>query len=323
MEHIITSNIMSHARTNNIMYQLQHGFLDKRSCETQLLEFQCDVLKNLNANQQTDVLIMDFSKAFDKVSHKHLLHKLHHYGICQKTNEWIQAFLSNRSQQVVLEGEKSAKVPVTSGVPQGSVLGPSLFLYYINDIATNITSTVRLFADDTVAYLAVKGKADAEQLQKDLNKLGEWEKKWLMEFHPQKCQVLSITRKRQITRHNYQLHGHNLEHVNEAKYLGVTITSDFKWNTHISKITAKASKNLGFLKRNLQTKSTNIKDRAYKALVRPLLEYATTIWDPYTASNINRLEMIQRRSARYVLNRHHNRSSVTSMLKQLKWPSLS
>jgi hypothetical protein len=130
---------------------------------------------------------MDFSKAFDKVSHCPLVHKLDHYGIRGKTNTWIQNFLSDRSQAVVVDGEKSSYVDVDSGLPQGSVLGPSLFLFYINDIPCSLKSTVRLFADDTIAYLAVTSEADAVDLQSNLNKLGIWERKWKMEFHPDKC----------------------------------------------------------------------------------------------------------------------------------------
>ena len=322
MEHIIASSIMKHGRDKKILYPLQHGFLDKRSCETQLLEFQTDIIKNLEEGSQTDVLNMDFSKAFDKVSHEHLIKKMQYYGVQGRTLTWIREFLRDRTQCVQLEGERSDELAVTSGVPQGSVLGPPLFLYYINDIAENLKSTVRLFADDTMAYLAVKTEKDAEVLQEDLRKLGVWEKKWLMEFHPKKCQVLSITKKRSTIKYPYHLHGHLLEHVESAKYLGVTISKDFTWNKHIDNITAKASRSLGFLKRNLQIRSLALKERAYKALVRPLVEYAPCIWDPYTSTHTDKVEMIQRRAARYVLNRYHNRSSVKSMLDLLKWPSL-
>ena len=135
MEHIVTSSIMKHANNHGILYSLQHGFRDRRSCETQLIEFQADILQNMKNGMQTDVLIMDFSKAFDKVGHMHLMEKLKYYGIQGRTNAWIKDFLADRKQVVVVDGEKSYEANVMSGVPQGSVLGPSLFLFYINDIA--------------------------------------------------------------------------------------------------------------------------------------------------------------------------------------------
>jgi hypothetical protein len=155
---------MSHADRNNILYPLQHGFRSKRSCETQLLEFVDDVSSNMSSGKQTNVLVMDFSKAFDKVSHSLLIHKLNHYGIRGKTNTWIQNFLSNRTQAVVVDGETSNSISVESGVPQVSVLGPSLFLFYINDMPQGLSSTVGLFADDTIVYLTISSDTDAQTL---------------------------------------------------------------------------------------------------------------------------------------------------------------
>ena len=186
---------MSHADKHKILYPMQHGFRRKLSCETQLLEFTDDITINMDKGSQTDCLIMDFSKAFDKVSHSLLIHKLRHYGINGKTNTWINSFLNGRKQRVVVEGEISDCVPVASGVPQGSVLGPSLFLFYINDIPLGLTSTVRLFADDTIVYLAITSDADSGKLQQDLDKLARWERTWLIQFHPEKCNVLTITKK--------------------------------------------------------------------------------------------------------------------------------
>ncbi len=152
----------------------------------------------MQRGKQTDVLIMDFSKAFDKVGHLRLLLKLEHYSIQGRTLYWIKSFLSNRKQGVVLEVEASDKVDVLSGVPQGSVLGPCLFLYFINDMPDKITSKVRLFADDTIMYLAVMNDSDTTTLETDLDKLAEWETKWQMQFHPRKCQVPTITRSHTI-----------------------------------------------------------------------------------------------------------------------------
>ena len=137
----------------------------------------------------------------------------------------------------MLEGERSAEAPVTSGVPQGSVLGPLLFLLYINDLPQNIQSQVRLFADDTAVYLTVTSSEDANTLQADLDTLQEWERTWDMDFNPSKCQVLHITRSRQPLQSQYTLHGQFLESVDSAKYLGVNITQDLNWNHHINEIT--------------------------------------------------------------------------------------
>ena len=161
LEHIVTTNIVSHMDKYNLLYDLQHGFHSKRSCETQLVTLIEDLMRNCTAGSQNDLVLLDFSKAFDKLSHHKLLLKLHRYGIRGPTLKWIQAFLSDRTQTVILENEKSNTVPVTPGVPQGSVLGPILFLIYINDLPDSIKSKVRLFADDTAIYLAVSSLEDA------------------------------------------------------------------------------------------------------------------------------------------------------------------
>ena len=163
MEHIVTSSIIKHAN-DFILYDLQHRFRQHRLCETQLLQFVSHINENLHSKQQTDLNIMDFSKAFDKVGHQRLLRKLEFYEIKGTTNRWIASFLRDRKQSVVVEGEKSGYVEVLSVVPQGSGLGPSLFLFYINDICDNLSSTVRLFADDTICYLAIKTKQDSQRL---------------------------------------------------------------------------------------------------------------------------------------------------------------
>ena len=164
---------MKHIDINNILSPFQHGFRRNRSCETQLLQFTTDIANILAADKQTDVLVMDFSKAFDKVGHGRLLQKLGHYGVRGKTQRWIRGFLSGRTQEVVVEGQHSGRVPVTSGVPQGSVLGPCLFLHYINDLPEGIGSTVRLFADDTVMYLTIASQTDSHKLQTDSSQMGE------------------------------------------------------------------------------------------------------------------------------------------------------
>ena len=173
-----------HLNKHNILYDLQHGFRQKRSCETQLIQLVEDLGRQLIQGKQTDLVLLDFSKAFDKVNHLKLLFKLSQHGVKGDTLNWIRAFLVGRTQAVVLEGESSSEVPVTSGVPQGSVLGPLLFLLYINDLPQNIQSQVRLFADDTAVYLTVNSHEAANTLQADIDTLQEWELTWDMEFNP-------------------------------------------------------------------------------------------------------------------------------------------
>ena len=155
-------------------------------------------------------------------------------------------------------------------------MGPILFLLYINDLPENVQSQVCLFADDTAVYLTVQDPNDSERLQIDSNVLHEWEKKWDMEFNPSKCQVLHITRSRNPIRYNYTMHGQTLESVENARYLGVDISSDFGFSYHINRITSNAQKNLGFLKRNIKTTHSGIPEAAYKTIVWPQLEYAST-----------------------------------------------
>ena len=205
---------------------------------------------------------MDFAKAFDKFCHSLLVHKLHNYGIRGKVNRWIKNWLTNRKQCVVIQGEKSQFVIVFSGVPQGSVLGPRLFLYYINDLAAQLHSTVRLFANDTIAYLVIWTPEDASLLQEDLNTLARWEDRWRMKFHPSKCTKMTVTSKRNSTKTEYNLHGHVLASVPSAKYLGVTITEDLKWDTRIQNICDKANRTIGFLRSNLNIGAVSIKQQA-------------------------------------------------------------
>ena len=153
---------------------------------------------------------MDFSKAFDKVDHRRLLLNLHPFGINIDVISWIKSFLTNRTQKVVLDGEESESCPVMSGVPQGSVLGPCLFLMYINDMPDMIESNIRLFADDTIIYLTVTNQTDCQALQADLIKLEIWESEWLMAFNPDKCGVIRITNKKKHNLFNYTLHGISL-----------------------------------------------------------------------------------------------------------------
>ena len=266
--------------------------------------------------------VLDFSKAFDKVPHKRLMAKLQNYGVRGNTHGWIESFLTNRTQRVVVDGQASDWANVQSGVPQGTVLGPILFLAFINDLPSAVQARTRLFADDCVIYRSIKSRDDCAALQQDLAQLELWEKKWCMSFNPDKCNSISITRKKNTIDHSYMLHGQVLEHVNSATYLGVQLTSDLTWSNHINRTTAKANKQLGFLKRNLPIHNPKLKEMAYIGLVRPILEYCAPVWDPHHKKYINEIEMVQRRAARFALNEYDRTSSVTEMLNRLNWESL-
>ena len=304
------------------MYDLQHGFREKRSCETQLIMLIEDLARNASVGKQTDIILLDFSKAFDKVNHSKLLWKLHQYGIRGRELAWIRAFLGSRSQQVVIDGEESESIPVTSGVPQGSVLGPILFLIYINDLPDEVHSRVRLFADDTALYLTMEREDDRSALQTDLDILSTWETRWDMEFNPSKCQVVHVTGSRKTVKTDYVLHGQVLESVPCARYLGVDISSGLTWNSHIDRVTANANRTLGFIRRNIKTKMPKVREAAYNSLVRPQLEYASAVWDPHTKVRISQIGQVQQRAARWTASNFDRQSSVTEMVKQLGWRSL-
>ena len=222
----------------------------------------------------------------------------------------------------MLNGVKSDNIPVSSGVPQGSVLGPILFLAYINDLPEQVKSKVRLFADDTALYLTFSKSLTPSILQQDLQHLESWEKAWDMEFNPSKCQVIHITRSRRPAQNKYDLHGVLLEAAPAAKYLGVDISENLFWNTHISRISKKANQTLGFLKRNINIHHEDLKATEYKTVVRPQLEYASSVWSPHTDTAIQQIEKVQRRAARWVKRDYSRTSSVTAMLQSLNWRRL-
>ena len=210
--------------------------------------------------------------------------------------------LCHVTQRVLCEGETSDPAPVISGVPQGTVLGPLLFLVYINDLPDVVTSTPRLFADDCLLYRSISSKQDSQALQQDLNALQVWEQQWGMAFNPDKCEVITVTRKRKPITSYYTIHNTQLKTVSQGKYLGITIDSKLSFNPHIDNICKKANTTRAFISRNTKGCPRHFKSLAYTTFVRPLLEYSPTIWDPYTETNIKKLQSVQRRAARDVMD---------------------
>ena len=324
LEHIACSNIMAHLDEYKLLSDRQHAFRKGHSRETQLTTVINYWAKILDNRGQVDTFILDFEKAFDTHPHELLKSKLFSYGIGGKTLKWIDSFLCFRQQRVVVNGVKSDWAPVLSGVPQGTVLGPLLFSLYINDISSDIESEIRLFADDCVCYREIKDEVDTMKLQRDIDRLGSWARKWGMRFQPVKCNMMHLTRKRIKKIHaSYALEGTDLGNVESIKYLGVTITSDLRWNTHVSNICTEANRTLGFLRRNLYSCPQEVKEAAYKGLVRPVLDYGSSVWDPPGVVLQEELESVQKRAARFVTgNYNYETGSMTGILGQLKWESL-
>ena len=196
------------------------------------------------------------------------------------------------------------------------MLGPCLFLAYINEYTDRVSSPSRLFADDTILYRFINCAQVPVALQEDLRELEQREKEWEMSFHPNKCNRLPITRSKKTSPQqvDYTLRGQILETVPSAKYLGVTLQCDLGWGTHINNVCAKANRTLGFLRRNPKGCSVKIKELAYKALIRPITEYACAMWDPHNDKHVSNIGKFQKRTARFAPNRHRNTSSVGDML---------
>ena len=294
---------------NNVLNNEQHGFRKGPSCETQLALTVNDLARSLDNKGQVDVIITDFSKAFDLVPHQRLLSKLKHAGISGSLHDWVSTFLTkistSSSRRQLIQLNPSTSIVVTSGVLQG-VLGPLLFILYLNDFPKGISSQVRLLADDCILYREVQTQEDSCKLQNDIDILCNWESRWQMRFNVAKCYAMHMTLKRKPLVSSYKMNSSFLQTVTKHTYLGVEINNKLNWAEHISISTSKANKVLGLMRRNLFRCSAEVKETAYKTLVRPKMEYCATKIN-WKLSNAE-----QRRAA----------SSVSSIITNLVWKSL-
>ena len=303
LESIIADSISSHLEANNLLIGSQHGFRNGRSCLTNLLEFFHDMFSTLDKSRAIDILYLDFKKAFDKVPHKRLMKKVRSLGITGEVGDWIEDWLSGRKQRVVINGLSSGWRDVTSGVPQGSVLGPLLFIIYINDLDLGLISKISKFADDTKMGVNANDKESIKQLQIDLDKIGEWSQKWQMPFNVEKCKVMHIGYKN--TNADYSLLGKKIESCNEEKDLGVIISKDLQFSKQCTEVEKKAQKLLGYIKRQFNTRKKDTILTLYNALVRPHLEYAVQFWSPTQRKDIEKLESVQARATKLIPSIRH------------------
>ena len=307
MESLIREHVLKHLTENNILRDEQHGFREGRSCLTNLLEIVEQWTEIIDDGDCIDIAYLDFRKAFDLVSHTHLLFKMSKYGITGQTLKWVKAFLHQRTQRVVVRGTASGAFNVTSGVPQGSVLGPVLFLIFINDLPLEILSPLSLFADDSKIFTRIiseknKSKKNLfqgnEVLQRDLNTIREWAQKWKMEFNVDKCKIMHIGRTN--PKQSYNMGGTNLTVTTEEKDLGVLVDDELEFDKHIRAIVNKANRMLGMIRRGFTCLDKEIFLNLYPVLVRPLLEYCVQVWSPYKQMHIDLIEGVQKRATRLV-----------------------
>ena len=290
---------------NHIICKSQHGFRKGRSCLTQLIKHIDIILKNFLNGDDTDSIYLDFSKAFDKVVHHILLKKLHSYGIRGKLLSWIKAYLADREQTVVINGAHSYPAKVKSGVPQGTVLGPILFLVYINDLHQCINhSLISHFADDTRILKAITTAEDVSLLQQDLNETITWSNRNHMILHEDKFELICHTTSKcnlmqQLPFSNQLFEyttpsGTDIKHSDLVNDLGIKITPSINWSPHINILTEKARQLISWVLSVFEDRSEETMMCLYKSLIRSRLEYCSPLWHPSKMEDIVTLESVQR-----------------------------
>ena len=301
LESIIKDVIMDHCNDSHVFTDSQYGFRGKWGCILQLLTVFDTWSKYIDSDIPVDTVFLDFRKAFDSVPHKRLLLKLEKLGVSGNVLKWISDFLSDRLQRVVINGKSSEWSEVTSGVPQGSVLGPLLFILYVNDLPEQVNSYCKLFADDAKLYKELQNLDDFETMQDDLNKLCQWTIKWLMLFNVDKCKVMHIGKDN--PRFEYEMSDNNrnikvLKSVDCEKDLGVYLQDNLKFDKHVSLTVNRANRLIGLIKRAFSYLEEETLLVLYKSLIKPILDYGNIIWFPTLKKDIRAVENVQRRLTR-------------------------
>ena len=322
-ERVIFKHVYNHIADNNLLYKYQSGFLPGHSTVHHLIEIihhTCLALENYETSCH---IFCDISKAFDRVWHRGLILKLEKYGITGNLLTWFQNYLTMRNQMVFVNGVYSSKKFISAGVPQGSVLGPLLFLIYINDISDDLTGMARLFADDTSLCFSSASMAEIEfVLNNNLEKISNWANKWLITFNALKTEVMLISNVFHDYNFEFKLNNSSLEIVDVHKHLGVYISSDNKWNKHIEFFIVSASKQIAYLRKLKYILPKETLNKLYCTYIRPLLEYVSEVWDGCTITDSNRLEHVQSTAARIVTGLP-TFSSLCSLYLETGWKTLA
>ena len=307
LESLVRDRLMSHLEINKLLAKEQHGFVKQKACNTNLME-TIDFISQKIANKSSiDIAFLDYAKAFDTVPHLRLRNKLKAYGVVGKASAWINSFLSNRRQRVVMGEIMSNWSQVKSGVPQGSVLGPSLFIIYINDLPENLSNVTKIYADDT-KIIADTSRPDANlDLQKDLDALADWSDRWLIKLNVEKCKIMHLGKRNPLKKYFILDKGERIE-VGTTKFekdLGIVWSSDASWTEQCNRAASKANSVLGMLKKTFVTRNSATWRKLYTTFIRPHLEFCAMVWSPFNKADIATLERIQRRATK---TPHHMKS---------------
>ena len=330
-ERILKKHLVQYLEENCILNTKQHGFRKGKSCLTQLLAHYDDLLSNALFENDTDVVYLDFAKAFDKIDHKLLLKKLSIYGISGNIFKWIENFLKDRHQSVALNGELSFISLVLSGVPQGSVLGPILFLLYINDLV-DVTqhSICRSFADDTRLSKSISTCNDMTQLQNDLSNVIKWSYENNMILNEDKFQLMSFNINKNSLMSNLPFtndivryttpSGIVMQPESTVKDLGIYLSDDFQWTHHITEIASRATRQAAWVLNTFSDRRDFVMLTLFKSLVRSHLEFCCPLWNPQCAKDIQTLELIQYNFISKIYGMEH--LNYWEQLEKLKLDSL-
>ncbi|MCG7875096.1 MAG: reverse transcriptase family protein [Candidatus Thiodiazotropha endolucinida] len=323
MERCVHKHLYNYVVTHQILTPLQSGFVQGDSTTYQLLHTYHKICEAVDRGKEVRAVFCDISKAFDRVWHKGLLHKLQGIGCSGNTLRWFSSYLSQRRHRVVLNGQSSDWAPVQAGVPQGSILGPLLFLLYINDIVNEIGCNIRLFADDTSLYIVVDCPLQAATLlNNDLNTISEWAEKWLVTFNANKTLSMTFSRKLQPVMHPpLFMSGTMINDTSEHKHLGLTFSNNCNWDLHIRNISEKAWTRLNLLRALKFRISRKSLEKMYIAYIRPLLEYSDSVWDNCSQEAKKHLEAIHIEAAR-IITGATKLCSIEKLFLDLGWESL-